>query len=88
MGRAVASRLADCRARVILELAATTPPSLDPAPNLHLTLRAVAFSAMGTAGQRCTTVRRLIVQESIYDILVPQLKNYSPHDQWRGFCNV
>jgi aldehyde dehydrogenase (NAD+) len=38
-----------------------------------LTLRAVAFAAMGTAGQRCTTLRRLIVHESIYDQIVPRL---------------
>jgi aldehyde dehydrogenase (NAD+) len=41
---------------------------------LDLTLRAVAFSAMGTAGQRCTTLRRLIVHESVYGDLVARLK--------------
>ena len=39
-----------------------------------MTLRAVAFAAMGTAGQRCTTLRRLFVHESIYERLVPRLK--------------
>ncbi|HEY0123626.1 MAG TPA: aldehyde dehydrogenase family protein, partial [Rhizobium sp.] len=46
--------------------------------DLDLTLRGVAFSAMGTAGQRCTTLRRLFVHESVYDQLVPRLqKAYS-----------
>src|SRR5690606_21648217 len=36
--------------------------------------RAIAFGAMGTAGQRCTTLRRLFVHESIYDQFVPRLK--------------
>jgi aldehyde dehydrogenase (NAD+) len=40
----------------------------------NLALRAIAFSAMGTAGQRCTTLRRLIVHKAIYDTLVPRLK--------------
>jgi aldehyde dehydrogenase (NAD+) len=44
-----------------------------PSADLDLTLRAVAFGAMGTAGQRCTTMRRLIVHESVYDKLVPKL---------------
>ncbi len=39
-----------------------------------MALRAIAFGAMGTAGQRCTTLRRLFVHESVYDQLVPRLK--------------
>jgi aldehyde dehydrogenase (NAD+) len=74
MGRAVAPRLAARFARAILELGGNNAAIVAPTADLHLTLRAVAFSAMGTAGQRCTTLRRLIVHESIYDILVPQLK--------------
>jgi L-aminoadipate-semialdehyde dehydrogenase len=42
---------------------------------LELALRAIAFSAMGTAGQRCTTLRRLFVHDSVYDQLVPKLKS-------------
>ena len=45
-----------------------------PTADLDLTLRGVAFSAMGTCGQRCTTLRRLLVHESVYDKLVPNLK--------------
>jgi len=44
-----------------------------PSADLDLTLRAVAFGAMGTAGQRCTTLRRLIVHESVYSALVGNL---------------
>jgi aldehyde dehydrogenase (NAD+) len=74
MGRAVAPKLAARFARAILELGGNNAAVVAPTADLDLTLRAVAFSAMGTAGQRCTTLRRLIVHDSIYDQLVPQLK--------------
>ena len=45
-----------------------------PSADLDLALRAIAFAAMGTAGQRCTTLRRLFVHDSVYDALVPRLK--------------
>ncbi len=74
MGRAVAPKLAARFARAILELGGNNAAIVAPSADLDLTLRAVAFSAMGTAGQRCTTLRRLIVHEDIYDTLIPQLK--------------
>ena len=74
MGRAVAPKLAARFARAILELGGNNAAIVAPTADLDLTLRAVAFSAMGTAGQRCTTLRRLIVHDSIYDKLVPRLK--------------
>jgi aldehyde dehydrogenase (NAD+) len=74
MGRAVAPRLAARFARAILELGGNNAAIVAPTADLDLTLRAIAFSAMGTAGQRCTTLRRLIVHDSIYDKLIPQLK--------------
>jgi aldehyde dehydrogenase (NAD+) len=74
MGRAVAPRLAARFARAILELGGNNAAIVAPSADLDLTLRAIAFSAMGTAGQRCTTLRRLIVHDSIYDTLIPQLK--------------
>jgi len=74
MGRAVAPRLAARFAKGILELGGNNAAIVAPTADLDLTLRAIAFSAMGTAGQRCTTLRRLIVHDSIYDTLVPQLK--------------
>jgi len=61
MGRAVAPRLAARFAKAILELGGNNAAIVAPTADLDLTLRAIAFSAMGTAGQRCTTLRRLIV---------------------------
>jgi aldehyde dehydrogenase (NAD+) len=74
MGRAVGPRLAQRFARAILELGGNNAAIVCPSADLDLTLRGVAFAAMGTAGQRCTTLRRLIVHESIYDKLIPRLR--------------
>jgi aldehyde dehydrogenase (NAD+) len=74
MGKQVAPRLAKRFARSILELGGNNAAIICPSADLDLTVRAVAFAAMGTAGQRCTTLRRLIVHEGIYDRLVPRLK--------------
>jgi len=74
MGRQVAPRLAARFARAILELGGNNGAIVCPSADLELTVRAVAFAAMGTAGQRCTTLRRLFVQEEIYERLVEKLK--------------
>jgi aldehyde dehydrogenase (NAD+) len=74
MGRAVGPRLANRFARAILELGGNNAAIVAPSAKLDLALRAILFSAMGTAGQRCTTLRRLFVHDSIYDALVPRLK--------------
>ena len=74
MGRAVAPKLALRFARAILELGGNNAAVVTPTADLDLTLRGVAFAAMGTAGQRCTTLRRLFVHESVYDSFVPRLK--------------
>ncbi len=74
MGRAVGPRLAKRFARAILELGGNNAAIVTPTADLDLTLRGVAFAAMGTAGQRCTTLRRLFVHDSVYDALVPRLK--------------
>lgn len=73
MGRAVGPRVAARFGRSILELGGNNAAIVGPSADLDLTLRGVAFSAMGTAGQRCTTLRRLFVHESVYDTLVPRL---------------
>ena len=73
MGRAVAPRLASRFARAILELGGNNAAIVAPSADLDLTLRGIAFAAMGTAGQRCTTLRRLFVHDSVYDALVPKL---------------
>ena len=74
MGRAVGPKLAARFARSILELGGNNAAIVAPTADLDLTLRGVAFAAMGTAGQRCTTLRRLFVHDSVYDKLVPRLK--------------
>jgi aldehyde dehydrogenase (NAD+) len=75
MGRAVGPQLARRFARALLELGGNNAAIVAPSADLDLTVRAVAFAAMGTAGQRCTTLRRLIVHESVYDALLPRLKS-------------
>jgi aldehyde dehydrogenase (NAD+) len=74
MGRDVGPRLAKRFARSILELGGNNAGIVCPSADLDMALRAIAFGAMGTAGQRCTTLRRLFVHESVYDALVPRLK--------------
>ncbi len=73
MGRAVAPRLAARFARAILELGGNNAAIVAPSTDLDLALRAVAFAAMGTAGQRCTTLRRLFVQDRIHDAFLARL---------------
>jgi aldehyde dehydrogenase (NAD+) len=75
MGRQVGPRLASRFARSLLELGGNNAAIVCPSADLDLALRAIAFAAMGTAGQRCTTLRRLFVHESVYDSLVPRLKS-------------
>jgi len=74
MGRAVGPRLAGRFARALLELGGNNAAIVAPTADLDLAIRGVAFAAMGTAGQRCTTLRRLFVHESQYDAFVPRLK--------------
>ena len=74
MGRAVGPRVAARFARSILELGGNNAAIITSSANLDLALRGIAFAAMGTAGQRCTTLRRLIVHGSVYDRLVSRLK--------------
>ncbi len=74
MGRAVGPRLAARFARSLLELGGNNAAIVTPSADLDLTLRGVAFAAMGTAGQRCTSLRRLFVHESQYEAFVPRLK--------------
>jgi aldehyde dehydrogenase (NAD+) len=74
MGRAVAPRLAQRFARSILELGGNNAAVVCASAPLDLAVRAIAFAAMGTAGQRCTTLRRLIVHEDVYDDLLARLR--------------
>ena len=74
MGRAAAPRLARRFARSILELGGNNAAIVTPSADLDLALRAIAFAAIGTAGQRCTSLRRLIVHEGVHDKLVARLQ--------------
>ena len=74
MGRSVGPRVAQRFGRVLLELGGNNATIVCPSADLELAARAILFSAAGTAGQRCTTLRRLIVHESIADMLVGRLK--------------
>ena len=67
MGAAVAPRVAARFGRTILELGGNNAAVVAPSADLDLAVRAIVFSAAGTAGQRCTTMRRLIVHESVAD---------------------
>lgn len=75
MGRAVAQRLAGRFARAILELGGNNGAIVAPSADLDLTVRAIAFGAIGTAGQRCTTLRRLFVHDEIYAPLLDRLRH-------------
>ncbi len=75
MGRAVGPRAARRFARTLLELGGNAGMIVAPSADLDLAVRAIVFGAVGTAGQRCTTLRRLIVHESVYDDLRGRLLN-------------
>ena len=74
MGRKIGPRLAQRFARALLELGGNNASIVCPSADLDLALRAIAFAAIGTAGQRCTSLRRLFVHRSIYDALIGRLK--------------
>ena len=73
MGRAVAPVIAQRLGRCILELGGNNGMIVTPSADLELTVRAILFSAVGTAGQRCTTLRRIIVHQDILDELTTKL---------------
>ncbi|CUW40377.1 Aldehyde dehydrogenase family 7 member A1 [Magnetospirillum sp. XM-1] len=74
MGKALAPRVARRLGRSLLELGGNNAAIICPSADLDLAERAVLFAAAGTAGQRCTTLRRLIVHRSIKEPLVERLK--------------
>ncbi|WP_112133756.1 L-piperidine-6-carboxylate dehydrogenase [Glycomyces dulcitolivorans] len=73
MGREVAPRVAARFGRVLLELGGNNAAIVAPSADLDLALRGIVFSAAGTAGQRCTTLRRLIVHTSVADELTGRI---------------
>jgi aldehyde dehydrogenase (NAD+) len=86
MGRSVAASVAQRMGRSLLELGGNNGLILTESADLDLALRAIVFSAVGTAGQRCTTLRRLIVQDSIAERFTPRLvsayESITPGNPW------
>lgn len=75
MGRKVGQVAAARFAKTILELGGNNAAIISDKADVALALRGVLFSAFGTSGQRCTSLRRLFVHENIYDEFVPALKS-------------
>ncbi len=73
MGRVVGPRVAARFGRCLLELGGNNAIVVTPSADLELAVRGIVFGAYGTAGQRCTSTRRLIIHESIHDELVARL---------------
>jgi aldehyde dehydrogenase (NAD+) len=74
MGRAVGPRVAQRFGRCLLELGGNNAIIVAPSADLDLATRGILFGAYGTAGQRCTTTRRVIAHKSIHDELVQRLE--------------
>jgi aldehyde dehydrogenase (NAD+) len=73
MGLAVGQKVAARFGRALLELGGNNATIVAPSADIELAVRAICFGAVGTAGQRCTTLRRLFVHDSIYETLLPRL---------------
>jgi len=73
MGRSVAQTVAARLGRSLLELGGNNGMIVAPSADLELAVRAIVFSAAGTCGQRCTTLRRLVVHHSVADELLALL---------------
>ena len=73
MGRAVGPRVADRFGRSLLELGGNNAAIVTPSADLDLTTRGVVFAAAGTAGQRCTTMRRVIAHVDVVDELTDRV---------------
>ncbi len=74
MGRIVGTTVAQRLGKSLLELGGNNAIIVTPSVDMELMLRGVVFGAVGTAGQRCTSTRRLIIHESIYDTVKKKLK--------------
>jgi len=74
MGKALAPKVAKRLGRSLLELGGNNAAIVCKSADLDLTIKAITFSAAGTTGQRCTTLRRLFVHQDIYNEVVEKLK--------------
>lgn len=75
VGHNIARNVAKRLGRYLLECSGNNAIIVDDSADLDLAVPAIVFGAVGTAGQRCTSTRRLIVHEAIYDQLIPRLVN-------------
>jgi aldehyde dehydrogenase (NAD+) len=75
MGRAVAPRVAQRFGRALLELGGNNAAIVAPSADLDLAVRGIVFAAAGTAGQRCTTLRRVIAHSSVADAITERVIN-------------
>lgn len=73
MGKEVGKIVASRFGKSILELGGNNAIIVTEHADLDMALRAIVFGAVGTAGQRCTSTRRLIVQENVYDVLLKKI---------------
>jgi aldehyde dehydrogenase (NAD+) len=73
MGRRIGVVVGERLGRCLLELGGNNAILVMPSANLDLTVRASLFAAVGTSGQRCTSLRRLIVHEDVYDEVIERL---------------
>lgn len=73
MGRIVGAAVAERFGKTLLELGGNNAIIVTPHADLRMTVIASVFGACGTAGQRCTTTRRLIIHESVFDEMIPRL---------------
>ncbi len=76
MGRTLSKYVTERFGKLIMELGGNNAMIVTPSADLKLAIRAIIFSAVGTCGQRCTTLRRVIVHDSIYNELASKLKKY------------
>lgn len=74
MGKQVGAVVAQRMGKTILELGGNNAIIITPSADMNLVLTGAVFGAVGTAGQRCTTTRRLIIHESIYDDVIKKIK--------------
>ena len=75
MGKRIGGVVGERLGKVILELGGNNAIVIDETANMDLVVPAVVFGSVGTAGQRCTSTRRLIIHESIYELVVEKLIN-------------
>ena len=74
MGKALAPKVAKRLGRSLLELGGNNAAIVCPSADLDLTIKGVTFSAAGTTGQRCTTLRRLFVHSDVHEVVLTKLK--------------